>query len=188
MRGFSSRAAANHPARVAGISMSSAAAAQTTAGSSGGVPGEGVMPTTVECAGRPTSSGPTGGRQAANQDLGSTARGGITGYESTHKAGLVASRVATPGRFSSPARTAGRRTPGTVQAVAERKHGTLAMRARGECRTNPCDACLEAGRRYERRRHKLKTMGHAPYVDAGRARAHVQKLLGAGMTVRQAEA
>jgi hypothetical protein len=31
-------------------------------------------------------------------------------------------------------------------------------------------------------------MGHAPYVDAGRARAHVQKLLGAGMTVRQVEA
>jgi hypothetical protein len=69
-----------------------------------------------------------------------------------------------------------------------RQHGTLAMRRRGECATNPCDLCLDAGRRYERRRTKLKTMGRSPYVDATPTRTHIQKLLTSGMSVRQIEA
>jgi hypothetical protein len=72
--------------------------------------------------------------------------------------------------------------------VSGRQHGTLAMRRRGECATDPCDPCLEEGRRYERNRSKLHVMGRKPYVAAGRARAHVQRLLAGGMTVRQVEA
>jgi hypothetical protein len=72
--------------------------------------------------------------------------------------------------------------------VSGRQHGTLAMRRRGECATEPCNPCLEEGRRYERKRSKLHVMGRKPYMTAGRARAHVQRLLAGGMTVRQVEA
>jgi hypothetical protein len=66
-----------------------------------------------------------------------------------------------------------------------RQHGTLAMRCRGECRTDPCDACLDAGRRYARRNRKQRRMGTVPLVDAGRARGHVQHLLEEGMLLVQ---
>jgi hypothetical protein len=69
-----------------------------------------------------------------------------------------------------------------------RQHGTYAMRRRGECSTNPCQACTDAARRYRRRTTKLRTMGHPPYIDAEPARQHVQALLAEGMTTHQIEA
>lgn len=69
-----------------------------------------------------------------------------------------------------------------------RQHGTLAMRTRGECATNPCPPCLEAGRRAKRHQEKMKIMGRQPYVAAGKARQHVRRLLAGGMSVRQIEA
>jgi len=69
-----------------------------------------------------------------------------------------------------------------------RKHGTLAMRRRGECRVDPCAACKEAGARYSRRNSKMRELGMVQLVDAEPARLRVKQLLADGMTVRQLEA
>jgi len=67
------------------------------------------------------------------------------------------------------------------------RHGTLTMRRRGECRTDPCDACRDVGNAYSRRNVRMRELGIVQLVDAERARQHVRRLLAAGMTVRQVE-
>lgn len=66
-----------------------------------------------------------------------------------------------------------------------RQHGTLAMRKRGECQTNPCEACYEAGARYRRRNAKMRRRGTVALVDAEPARRRVLQLLEQEMSVVQ---
>lgn len=66
-----------------------------------------------------------------------------------------------------------------------RECGTYAKRAREHC---GCEPCVDAGRRYERRRSKLRALGHPAYIDASPAREHVRQVLRDGMAVRDVEA
>lgn len=67
---------------------------------------------------------------------------------------------------------------------AAHQHGTYEARKRDGC---GCGPCVQAGRRYEKRRDHLRRTGRSSLVDAQPVRDHVHRLLDAGVTRGQIE-
>lgn len=67
---------------------------------------------------------------------------------------------------------------------AEHRHGTYEARKRDGC---GCGACVQAGRRYAKRRSHLGRTGRSNLIDAQPARDHVRQLLREGLTLGQIE-
>lgn len=94
----------------------------------------------------------------------------------------TAPKHAEPACRADPAESAAHGEPGDRERPAQR-HGTLATYRHDRCR---CGACRAANRDAQRRRRRAIAYGRwQPFVDREAARAHVDQLVAAGLSLRR---